>query len=159
MSNKRMQLDAGQIVFEEGDPPTSAYLVESGRIEILTVKDGVPMVLSVLGPGDLLGEMAVIDDAPRTATARALTDAVLIEVDRAQNCRQLALGAPSGDVRGDLACAMELLDPLPLGRCVLREDGLGDIFLGDRPVEVREDRALQGRAPRLSPPRSPRPRS
>jgi EAL domain-containing protein (putative c-di-GMP-specific phosphodiesterase class I) len=84
MSNKRMQLAAGQIVFQEGDPPTSAYLVESGRIEILTVKDGVPMVLSVLGPGDLLGEMAVIDDAPRTATARALTDAALIEVDRAQ---------------------------------------------------------------------------
>ena len=84
MTTQRLQLAAGETVFEEGDAPTSAYLVESGRIEILTVKDGVPMVLSVLGPGDLLGEMAVIDDAPRTATARALTDASLIEVDRAQ---------------------------------------------------------------------------
>lgn len=84
MTNKRLQLATGEIVFEEGDAPTSAFLIESGRIEIVTVRDGVPMVLSVLGPGDLLGEMAVIDDAPRTATARALTDAVLIEVDRAQ---------------------------------------------------------------------------
>lgn len=84
MTNKRLQLATGEIVFEEGDSPTSAFLIESGRIEIVTVRDGVPMVLSVLGPGDLLGEMAVIDDAPRTATARALTDAVLIEVDRAQ---------------------------------------------------------------------------
>ena len=84
MSSKRLHFAAGDIVFREGDPPTSAYLVESGQIEILTVKEGVPMVLSVLGPGDLLGEMAVIDDAPRTATARALNDASLIEVDRAQ---------------------------------------------------------------------------
>ena len=84
MGTQRLHLVAGDVVFEEGDPPTSAYLIESGRIEIVTVRDGAPMVLSVLGPGDLLGEMAVIDDAPRTATARALGDAVLIEVDRAQ---------------------------------------------------------------------------
>ncbi len=84
MSSKRLHLTPGEIVFREGDPPTSAYLVESGEIEILTVKEGVPMVLSVLGPGDLLGEMAVIDDAPRTATARAMGEASLIEVDRAQ---------------------------------------------------------------------------
>ena len=84
MATKRLQLAAGDVLFEEGDPPTSAYLIESGRIEIVTEREGAPMVLSVLGPGDLLGEMAVIDDAPRTATARALGDAVLIEVDRAQ---------------------------------------------------------------------------
>lgn len=84
MSNKRLHVVAGGIVFEEGDAPTTAYLIERGRIEIATVRDGEPMVLSVLGPGDLLGEMAVIDDAPRTATARALDAAVLIEVDRAQ---------------------------------------------------------------------------
>lgn len=84
MSTKRLQLAPGDIVFREGDPPTLAYLVESGRIEISTVQDGVPLVLSVLGTGDLLGEMAVIDDAPRTATARALVDSRLIEVDRAQ---------------------------------------------------------------------------
>jgi EAL domain-containing protein (putative c-di-GMP-specific phosphodiesterase class I) len=84
MGTQRLHLVAGDVVFEEGDPPTSAYLIESGRIEIVTERDGAPMVLSVLGPGDLLGEMAVIDDAPRTATARALGDAVLIEVDRAQ---------------------------------------------------------------------------
>ena len=84
MSTKRLQLAAGDIVFREGDPPTSAFLVESGQIEILTQQEGVPLVLSVLGPGDLLGEMAVIDDAPRTATARALTESRLIEVDRTQ---------------------------------------------------------------------------
>ena len=60
MSSKRLHLTTGDIVFREGDPPTSAYLVESGQIEILTVKEGMPMGLSVLGPGDLLGEMAVI---------------------------------------------------------------------------------------------------
>jgi len=84
MGTKRLQFSPGEVVFHEGDPPTSAYLVEAGKVEILTQQDGIPLVLSILGPGDLLGEMAVIDDAPRTATARALTEVRLIEVDRAQ---------------------------------------------------------------------------
>lgn len=84
MGNQRRRMVAGEIVFAEGDPPTSAYLIEHGEVEIFTERDGSPMSLSVLGPGDLLGEMAVIDDAPRTATARALTSVVLIEIDRAQ---------------------------------------------------------------------------
>jgi len=84
MSDSRLQLAAGELVFREGDPPTCAFLIESGQVEIITVQDGNPLVLSVLGEGDLLGEMAIIDEAPRTATARASTPAVLIPVDGKQ---------------------------------------------------------------------------
>ncbi len=82
--SRRIDIRAGEYLFREGDAPTSAFLIQSGRIEISTHQDGHPLVLSVLNAGDLLGEMAVIDDAPRTADARALDDATLIEVDRTQ---------------------------------------------------------------------------
>lgn len=81
-------------MFSEGDPPTSAFLIESGQIEILTHQDGLPLVLSVLGSGDLLGEMAIIDAAPRTATARALTHATLISVDGKQLSERIEASDP-----------------------------------------------------------------
>ena len=57
---------AGEYLFREGDPPDCAYVIDSGQIEVSTEKDGRKLVLSHLGAGDLLGEMAVLDDAPRT---------------------------------------------------------------------------------------------
>ncbi len=84
MSQHRLDLAPGEYVFHQGDPPTSAFLIESGRIEILSEQDSGTVRLGVLGPGDLLGEMAIIDAAPRTASARAETAAVLIPVDGRQ---------------------------------------------------------------------------
>ena len=85
---------AGDFVFAEGDAPTCAYLIESGRIEISTRQLGEPRVLAELGPGMLLGEMAVLDDSTRTASARALTDCRLIPIDRTQFAERLAAADP-----------------------------------------------------------------
>lgn len=85
---------AGDLVFAEGDPPSSAFLIESGRIEISTLQRGARRVLSELGPGMLLGEMAVIDDSRRTATARAVTDCRLTRIDAAQFAERLAAADP-----------------------------------------------------------------
>jgi EAL domain-containing protein (putative c-di-GMP-specific phosphodiesterase class I) len=84
MASARTELAAGEVVFREGDSPTTAYLIESGVIQIVTDAGGAPRELGRLGAGDLLGEMAVIDAAPRTATALALTDCVLLAVARDQ---------------------------------------------------------------------------
>jgi len=91
---ERVHLSINEILFSEGDSPTVAFLIESGEIEISTVRDGEILVLSKLMTGDLLGEMAVIDDAPRTATARALTDCVLFQIDRTQISERLASTDP-----------------------------------------------------------------
>jgi diguanylate cyclase len=86
---ERIFLSANEFLFREGDAPTVAYLIESGELEISTERDGKLWVLSKLGVGDLLGEMAVIDDAPRTADARAICDCVLFQIDRAQISERL----------------------------------------------------------------------
>jgi EAL domain-containing protein (putative c-di-GMP-specific phosphodiesterase class I) len=84
----------GDIIFAEGDSPTGAFLIESGRIEISTMQFGERRVLNELGPGMLLGEMAVIDDSPRTATARALTNCRLTPIDSDQFAERLAAADP-----------------------------------------------------------------
>ncbi|MEP7041645.1 MAG: EAL domain-containing protein [Dokdonella sp.] len=84
----------GDIIFAEGDAPLGAFLIESGRIEISTMQFGERRVLGELGPGMLLGEMAVIDDSPRTATARALSDCQLTPIDSDQFAERLAAADP-----------------------------------------------------------------
>jgi EAL domain-containing protein (putative c-di-GMP-specific phosphodiesterase class I) len=93
-SSSRREIPAGLIIFAEGDPPTTAFLIESGRVAISTLQHGEVRVLGELGAGALLGEMAVIDAAPRTATARALTDCVLTPIDRNQFAERLAAADP-----------------------------------------------------------------
>jgi EAL domain-containing protein (putative c-di-GMP-specific phosphodiesterase class I) len=94
MSALRLSIPAGAFVFREGEHPTTAFLIEEGEIEVTMLRAGEQVTLSRLGPGDLLGEMAVIDDAPRTATAIALTDCVLFPIDRAQIGERLAATDP-----------------------------------------------------------------
>ncbi|HEY0178960.1 MAG TPA: EAL domain-containing protein [Dokdonella sp.] len=86
--------EAGEVIFAEGDAPAGAYLIEAGRVEISAMQFGASRVLGELGPGMLLGEMAVIDDSPRTATARALTTCRLTPIDAAQFAERLAAADP-----------------------------------------------------------------
>ncbi len=59
----------GHVLFREGDAADTAYIIESGTIAITTEQKGEQQLLSELGPGEILGEMALIDDKNRTATA------------------------------------------------------------------------------------------
>ena len=90
----RVVLKAGQTLFVEGDRPTTAFLIEEGELEITAARGQGTVKLAHLGPGDLLGEMAVIDDSPRTATAVALTDCVLLAIDRTQIAERLDQADP-----------------------------------------------------------------
>jgi EAL domain-containing protein (putative c-di-GMP-specific phosphodiesterase class I) len=85
----RIELPAGAVLFREGDPPTTGFLLESGEIEVAIRIRGQSIVLSRLRAGDILGEMGVFDGAPRSATATALTDCVLLPIDRNQISERL----------------------------------------------------------------------
>src|SRR5215467_9334070 len=67
---------AGDTVFREGDPGDLMYVVRDGRVD-LRVKG---QLVDSLGPGGVLGEMALIEHAPRTATATAKTDCTLVPI-------------------------------------------------------------------------------
>ena len=69
---------AGQKIFSEGDAGDRAYLIQDGEIEI--IKNGVP--LAKLGKGALFGEMALIDNEPRMATAKAISDVTTVAISR-----------------------------------------------------------------------------
>lgn len=79
MRDKRtaQSLDAGDVLFSEGDVAGCAYLVESGRLRVSVNRGRVSEVLAELGPGSLIGEMALLDSGPRTATVVALEPSVV----------------------------------------------------------------------------------
>lgn len=67
----------GQVIFSAGDLGKLMYVVKEGEVNIL-VKD---MVVETVGPGGILGEMALIDAQARSATAVAKTDCQLVPID------------------------------------------------------------------------------
>jgi EAL domain-containing protein (putative c-di-GMP-specific phosphodiesterase class I) len=93
-SSYRLELEPGQTLFREGDAPTTAFLIEQGTLRISAERDGASMVLNDLGAGALVGEMAVLDGSPRSATATALDHCVLTPVNRDQFAERLAVADP-----------------------------------------------------------------
>lgn len=78
-------LKTGELLFREGDPGDKFYILQSGSIEILKEKSGAePERLAVKKAGDAFGEMALLTDAPRSATVRAIENANLLVVSREQ---------------------------------------------------------------------------
>jgi CRP/FNR family transcriptional regulator, cyclic AMP receptor protein len=65
---------AGEVLFSEGDASDRAYLLQSGRVEISKSTGGGSVRLAVLGAGELVGEMGLLEERPRSATARALEE-------------------------------------------------------------------------------------
>ena len=82
-SFERLVLRSGELVFNEGDIGEHAYVVESGEIRISRRREGAQeLTLAHLGRGDLFGELALLDDQPRAASATALSDCELMTLDR-----------------------------------------------------------------------------
>ena len=69
-----------EYIFREGDPGDCAYIIDSGMVEVSLDKDGRKLVMATLTKGDILGEMAIIDRLPRTASARAIVDTVVTAI-------------------------------------------------------------------------------
>jgi CRP/FNR family cyclic AMP-dependent transcriptional regulator len=86
LSRFRQSYRKSEVIFEEGSTGSEMYLIHSGRVQLSVRQDGTEQKpLVVLGPGDFFGEMALVDDSPRSATASAVEDNTeLIVIDRAR---------------------------------------------------------------------------
>jgi CRP/FNR family cyclic AMP-dependent transcriptional regulator len=72
---------AGAVLFREGDPGNEMYVVQSGEIEISRFIGDGEQVLAVLPAGEFFGEMAIVNDRPRSATATVRSEARLLVID------------------------------------------------------------------------------
>lgn len=89
-SFERHVLRAGEVVFSEGDVGHDAYVIESGHIKISRISSsGRELTLTQLTSGDLFGELALVDNDPRSATATATSDVELITLNRNAFLRDL----------------------------------------------------------------------
>lgn len=70
--------EAGEVIIEEGQSDDTIYVIRSGEAQVIHNGE----VLATLGEGELFGEMALIDNLPRSATVVALTDTVVVPVNR-----------------------------------------------------------------------------
>ncbi len=77
MTEKRVP--RGGVIFAEGEPGDRMYVILDGKVKLgQTSPDGRESLLAVLGPGEVFGELSLFDPGPRTATATAVTDTVVV---------------------------------------------------------------------------------
>ncbi|MGE5243769.1 MAG: cyclic nucleotide-binding domain-containing protein [Betaproteobacteria bacterium] len=73
---------AGEFVYRQGDAGKEMFIIQDGRIEILDEYGGRPRRRDLLEPGDFFGELSLLEDEPRDASVRAVTDCRLLRIDR-----------------------------------------------------------------------------
>ena len=79
---KKETYTAGDVIFREGSHGLAVHILHSGKVEISKTVQGRKIVVAILGPGDIFGEMSFFDYSPRSATAIALEDTVVELVDK-----------------------------------------------------------------------------
>ncbi|HZZ83431.1 MAG TPA: Crp/Fnr family transcriptional regulator [Anaeromyxobacteraceae bacterium] len=71
----------GTVLFREGEPGHEMFVIQSGRVHIAKAVGDVEKLLTTLGGGEFFGEMSILNDRPRSATARCAEDCRLIVID------------------------------------------------------------------------------
>lgn len=122
-----VKLSRGQILFKEGDAGDRLFVVVDGKLKLgTTSNDGRENLLSILGPGDMFGELSLFDPGPRTATATAVVDSKLLA---------LANDQVIGWVKEHPQVSLQLLGRLAQ-RLRRANDVLSDLVFADVPGRV-----------------------
>lgn len=79
---ERRAVSKGETIIFQGEMGVSAFLIQSGEVVVFTESDGKRVELARMGAGQIIGEMALVVDTPRTATVQALTECNLIIITR-----------------------------------------------------------------------------
>ena len=126
-SMSEIELARGEVLFHEGDPGDSLYVVLRGKIKLgRTSGDGRENLVAVLGPGEMFGELSLFDPGPRSAGATALVDSTLLGLSSDELTPWLA-------TRPDVARALLRAIARRLRRT---NDSMSDLFFSDVPGRV-----------------------
>jgi len=87
------RLKKGEILFKEGESGTEAYLIKDGYVSIWKIEEGKRVNLATKAEGEIVGEMALIDDTTRSATVTAESD-VEVEIITSKELEALLSAAP-----------------------------------------------------------------
>jgi CRP/FNR family transcriptional regulator, cyclic AMP receptor protein len=90
----------GSVIFSEFEPGDCFYLIQTGRVQLIKIVNGFEKNLDILQPSEIFGEMAILENSPRSATAIAYDNVKALEFNKA-NFEVLMMGNP--------AIAMKLL--------------------------------------------------
>jgi CRP-like cAMP-binding protein len=83
----------GEMIFSEYEPGDTFYLIQSGRVQLQKIIGDIERTLDILQPSEMFGEMALLENSPRSATAIALDTVKVLEFN-SQNFEILLLGNP-----------------------------------------------------------------
>jgi selenocysteine lyase/cysteine desulfurase/CRP-like cAMP-binding protein len=119
-----------EVVFAAGAPGDALYVVADGTVAVTVTRAAQRLRLSVLGPGQVFGEVALIDGGARSATVEAVGDAVVLE---------LGAGAFAAQARRDSALSLRILEAL-IANLIAAQQRL-DRARGALPAEPRAARA------------------
>src|SRR5579862_4506661 len=78
--SERVGFDPGKALCRQGDPADAAYLIIEGEADIIVETPSGPLTVATLGANDIVGEMAILGDVPRTATVQAKTRLVALRI-------------------------------------------------------------------------------
>lgn len=74
--------EKGEVVFRQGDPGDTMFIIQSGAVEVSRSEKGKEVVLALLERGDFFGEMALLDNDPRSATVKTIQRSRLLPLTR-----------------------------------------------------------------------------
>ncbi|MFD2839979.1 Crp/Fnr family transcriptional regulator [Populibacterium corticicola] len=78
----KVELNRGEVLFDEGENGDRLYIIEEGKIKLGSSSgDGRENLLAILGPGEMFGELSLFDPGPRSLSASAVSDSVLYELE------------------------------------------------------------------------------
>ena len=122
-----VKIAKGTILFAEGDGGDQLYVIAEGKLKLGTSSgDGRENLLSILGPGEMFGELSLFDPGPRTSTATAVTDAKLLSLGQEKLLPWLT---------GNPKVALQLLARLAQ-RLRRTNEAVGDLVFSDVPGRV-----------------------
>jgi CRP-like cAMP-binding protein len=137
----------GAMIFSEFEPGDNFYLIQSGRVHLVKIIGEIEKTLDIIGPPEMFGEMAILENSPRSATAIAMDEVRVLEFN-ARNFEVLLLGNPQIALRLLRMFCKRIYDAKRRFMTLVLEDPqakIADVFLMFDETQPNIDRTTERR--------------